>query len=127
MTTSRTAPTKTGKEQWKTDDKQTEESDATRQLVRSSVVRTARRANDIVCVGAWLRRICCQKLSRGINIVVGNLDAHAADGIGVKPVHLDEMLVLNKRRNTSGLQPSAEQVCLLGLAKCGYRFHGRRS
>lgn len=80
-------------------------------------------ADDIYCVGRRLRRIGGEELSDCIEIVVSNLDAHATDGVGVKPVHLDEVLVLDVCVNTGCLQPSAEEMCFFGFAKCGDRFH----
>jgi hypothetical protein len=123
MMTGRAAPATPGKEERKVNDEQTDERDATGHFVRSRVVRTARRANDIVCVRAWLGRICSQKLSRRSEIVIGNLDAHATDGVGIEPVHLHDMLVQDKCRNASRFQAGAEQVCFLGLAKGSDRFH----
>ena len=104
------------------DQQQTEERDATWELVGCRVMRAAGRADDIDGVGAGLRRILGEKLPGSLEIVVGNLDAHAADGIRIQPIHLDEMLILDIRRDACGLHSGAEQVRLLGFAECGDRF-----
>ena len=113
------------KQQREIKQKQAEKRNAPGQLVGCCVVRTAIRADYIHSVGSSLRRIVREKLSSGFDILVCNLDAHSTNGVGVKPVHLDEMLVLHVCRNTCSLQPSPEEVCLFGFAKCSDRLQAR--
>jgi len=125
MVAGRAPPTVARKQQRETKQEQAKKRNAPRQLVGCCVVRTAIRADYIHCVGSSLRRIVGEKLSSGLDILVCNLDAHSTNGVGVEPVHLDEMLILHVCRNTCRLQPSTEEVCLFGFAKRGDRLHAR--
>jgi hypothetical protein len=118
-------PTVACKQQREINQEQAKKRNAPGQLVGCSVVRTAIRAEYIHSVGSWLRRIVREKLSSGLDILICNLDAHSTNGVGVEPVHLDEMLILHVCRNTCRPQPSPEEVGLFGFAKCGDRLHAQ--
>ena len=68
-------------------------------------------------------RISGEKLSSCSEIFICNLDADATDSVGIEPIHLDKVLILDVCRNACCLQSSAKEVRLLGLAERGDCFH----
>src|SRR5438445_3871522 len=94
--------------------------------MRSKLKNEIRRGNSsgaVSCVRRWLRRVRGKELSGCVKILVRNLDAYATNRIGIEPVHLDEMLVLNVCGNACCLQPGAKEVRFLRLTECGDCFH----
>ena len=127
MVARRAAPTTLSEKQREVKEKQAEERDATRQFVGSGIVRTAERTHNIDCFWTRLWSVGCKEVSRGLNIFIGNLDAHAANGVGVEPVHLNEMFILNERRNAHRFQARAEQMRLFRFAECRDSCHLMRA
>ena len=123
MVARRAAPTTLSEKQREVKEKQAKERDATRQFVGSGMVRTAERTHNIDCFWTWLWSVGCKEVSRGLNIFIANLDAHAANGVGVEPVHLNEMFILNERRNAHRFQARAEQMRLFRFAECRDSCH----
>ena len=56
-------------------------------------------------------------------IFLSDLNTHAANGIGIHPVHLDQVFVLDVSGNPTGFEPQFEQVGLFRFAETGNRYH----
>ena len=113
----------TRKQKWKAEQEQVEKRNPTRQFVRPRLMRTTLRTNDFDRFRHRLRRIVGEEFPRRIDIVIGNLDPHTADGIGIKPVHLHDMFVLDIGRNTRCFEPRPKEMRFFRLAECRDRFH----
>lgn len=80
----------------------------------------------IDCVGQLRIRLIGEDGNGLLSIFLGNLDTDSANGVGVKPLKLHEILILNECTNTTGLQSHSQKMGFFRLRKRGNRNHVNR-